>query len=99
MCLKEYLHVDDWGAAALLVSTQELRAALVLHAAPDHATWWWCSRHQVNPRVLERVLPKTVRWVQRAASPRARTVAVDSTGVARAPASPDSQQRAGSTPP
>jgi len=79
----------------VLASAQALRAALGLHAVPDHSTRWWCSRHQVTPRLRARLLTATVRWFQRAAAPRARTVAVDSTGLARAPASPYDQQRAG----
>jgi Transposase DDE domain len=49
----------------------------------------------VKPRLLGRLLTETVRWFQRATTPRSRTVAVDSTGVARAPASPYDQLRAG----
>jgi hypothetical protein len=95
LCLKEYLHLDYRSAEALLASAQELRAALGLHAVPDHSTLWWFSRHKVTPRLLARILTATVRLCQRAASPRSCTVAVDSTGFARAPASPYFQLRAG----
>jgi hypothetical protein len=95
LCLKEFLHMDDRSCEALLASAQELRAALGLHAVPDHSTLWWFSRHKVKPRLLARVLSEPVRLFQQAAAPHARTVAVDSTGFARAPASPYSQQRAG----
>jgi hypothetical protein len=87
--------VDYRSAEALLASAQELRAALGLHAVPDHSTRWWFSRHKVKLRLLARVLTETVRLFQRAASPCARTVAVDSPGFARAQASPSDQQRAG----
>src|SRR6266511_2075250 len=66
LCLKELLHLDDRRCKALLASAHALRAALGLHAVPDHSTRWWFSRHQVKRRLL-----------------------------ARAPASPDDQQRAG----
>ena len=95
LCLKEFLHMDYRSCEALLASAQELRAALGLHAVPDHSMLWWFSRHKVKPRLLARALSETVRWFQRMAAPRARTVAVDSTGFARAPASPYYQQRAG----
>jgi hypothetical protein len=95
LCLKEYLRVDYRSTEALLASAQELRAALGLHAVPDHSTRWWFSRHQVKPRLLARVLTASVQWFQRVASPHSRTVAVDSTGFARAPASPYYQLRAG----
>ena len=95
LCLKEFLHVDYRSCEALLASAQELRAVLGLHAVPDHSTRWWFSRHKVKPRLLERLLTETVRVFQRAATPRSRTVAVDSTGFARAPASPYYQLRAG----
>ncbi|HEX9868407.1 MAG TPA: transposase [Candidatus Tectomicrobia bacterium] len=89
------MHLDYRRAEALLASAQELRAALGLHAVPDHSTLWWFSRHQVKPRLLARILTASVRLFQRVASPHSRTVAVDSTGFARAPASPDDQLRAG----
>jgi len=89
------VHLDDRRAEALLASAQELRAALGLHAVPDHSTRWWFSRHQVTPRLLARVLPASVRWFPRVAFPHCRAVAVDSTGFARAPASPYDQLRAG----
>jgi Transposase DDE domain len=95
LCLKEFLHMDHRSCEALLASAQELRAALRLLAVPDHSTRWWFSRHKVKPRLLARVLNETVRLFQRAAAPRSRMVAVDSTGFARAPASPYDQQRAG----
>src|SRR6266850_1744720 len=95
LCLKAFLHLDDRRCEALLASAQELRAVLGLHAVPDHATRWWCSRHKVKPRLLERLLTETVRVFQRAATPRSRPVAVDSTGCARAPARPSDQLRAG----
>jgi hypothetical protein len=95
LCLKEFLHLDDRRCEALLASAQELRTALGLHAVPDHSTRWWFSRHKVKPRLLARALSETVRLFQRAAAQRSRTVAVDSTGFARAPASPYYQQRAG----
>jgi Transposase DDE domain len=95
LCLKEYLHLDYRSAEALLASAHELRAALGLHAVPDHSTLWWFSRHKVKPRLLARLLTASVRLFQRVASPHSRTVAVDSTGVARAPASPYYQLRAG----
>jgi hypothetical protein len=88
LCLKAYWHVDYRSAEALLASAQELREALGLHAVPDHSTRWWFSRHKVKPRVLARILTETIRLFQRTAPPRTRTVAVDSTGFARAPASP-----------
>jgi DDE family transposase len=95
LCLKEFLHMDYRSCEALLASAQELRAVLGLYAVPDHSTLWWFSRHKVTPRLLTRVLTATVQLFQRAAVPRSRTVAVDSTGFARAPASPYYQQRAG----
>ncbi len=95
LCLKEFLHLDDRSCEALLASAQALRGALGLHAVPDHSTRWWFSRHQVTPRLLARVLTESLQLFQRAVPPRARTVAVDSTGFARAPASSDDQQRAG----
>ena len=95
LCLKEFLHMDYRSCEALLASAQELRTALGLHAVPDHSTRWWFSRHKVKPRMLARILTETVRLFQRMAPPRSRTVAVDSTGFARAPASPYDQQRAG----
>jgi len=95
LCLKEFLHLDYRSCEALLASAQELRAALGLHAVPDHALRWWCSRHQGNPRVRARVLTASLRWFQRLASPHSRSVAVDSTGFARAPARPSDQLRAG----
>ena len=95
LCLKEFLHLDYRSCEALLASAQALRAALGLHAVPDHSTLWWFSRHKVKLRLLARALSETVRLFQRAAAPRCRTVAVDSTGFARAPASPYYQQRAG----
>ena len=88
LCLKEFLHLDYRSCEALLASAQELRAALGLHAVPDHSMLWWFSRHKVKPRLLARALTASLRLFQRAASPLARTVAVDSTGFARAPASP-----------
>jgi hypothetical protein len=95
LCLKEFLHMDYRSCEAVLASAQELRAALSLHAVPDHSTRWWFSRPKVKPRLLARVLSETVRLFQRAAAPRSRMVAVDSPGFARAPASPYDQQRAG----
>ena len=95
LCLQESLHLDSRGAEALLASAQELRAALEWHAVPDHSTLWWCSRHTIKPRLLARVLTASLRVFHCAAAPLARTVAVDSTGFARAPASPSSQLRAG----
>jgi Transposase DDE domain len=95
LCLKEVLPMDYRSCEALLASAQELRAALGLHAVPDHSTLWWFSRHKVTPRLLERLVTETVRLFPRAAAPRSRTLAVDSTGFARAPASPYDQQRAG----
>jgi len=91
-------HFCTWtigSGEALLASAQALRAALGLHAVPDHATLWWFTRHKVKPRLLARVLSETVRLFQQAAAPHSRTVAVDSTGFARAPASPYDQQRVG----
>jgi hypothetical protein len=93
--LKEWLPMDERRCEALWASAQALRAALGLHAVPDQSTRWWCSRHQVKPRLLARSLTETVRLCQRMAPPRSRTVAVDATGLARAPASPYDQQRAG----
>lgn len=49
----------------------------------------------MKPRLLGRLLTETVRLFQRATTPHSRTVAVDSTGFARAPASPYDQLRAG----
>ena len=95
LCLKEYLHLDYRGTEALLASAQPLQVALGLPTVPDHAMLWWFSRHKVKPCLLERLLTETVRVFQRAATPRSRTVAVDSTGFARAPASPYDQLRAG----
>ena len=95
LCLKAFLHLDDRRGEALLASAQELRAARGWHAVPDHSTRWWFSRHQVKPRLLARVLTASVRLFKRTAFPLACTVAVDSPGVARAPASPYDQQRAG----
>jgi Transposase domain (DUF772) len=95
LCLKQYLRLDYRRAEALLASAQELRAALGLHTVPDHSTLWWFSHHKVKPRLLARVLTESVQLFQRAASPRSRTVAVDSTGFARAQASPYYQLRAG----
>jgi hypothetical protein len=95
LCLKEYLHLDYRGTKSLLASAQPLQVALGLPTGPDHSMRWWCSRHQVMPRLLERLLTETVRVFQRAATPRSRTVAVDATGFARAPASPSYQLRAG----
>jgi hypothetical protein len=54
-CLQAYLHLDDRGTAALLASAQPLQEALGLPTVPDHATRWWCSRHQVRPRLLGRL--------------------------------------------
>jgi hypothetical protein len=87
--------MDERRCEALWASAQALRAALGWHAVPDPSTRWWCSRHQVKPRLRARSLPETTRLCQRLAPPRARTVAVDATGLARAPASPYDQQRAG----
>ena len=87
--------LDYRRAEALLASVQELRAALGLHAVPDHATRWWFSRHQGKPRMLARLLTASVRLFQRVASPHSCTVAVDATGFAHAPASPYDQLRAG----
>jgi hypothetical protein len=95
LCLKEYLHLDYRGTEALLASAQQLQEALGLPTVPDHSLLWWFSRHQVTPRRLGRLLTETVRLCQRATTPRARTVAVDSTGFARALASPYDQLRAG----
>ena len=95
LCLKEFLHLNYRSCEALLASAQELRAALGLPAVPNHSTLWWFGRHQVTPRGLARSLTETVRWCPRVAPRRSRTVAVDSTGFARAPASPYYQQRAG----
>ena len=95
LCLKEFLHLNYRSCEALLASAQELRAALGLPAVPNHSTLWWFGRHKVTPRVLARILTETVRLFQRVAPRRSRTVAVDSTGFARAPASPYYQQRAG----
>jgi Transposase DDE domain len=95
LCLKEFLHLNYRSCEALLASAQELRAALGLPAVPDHSTLWWFGRHKVTPRLLARILTETVRLFQRVAPRRSRTVAVDSTGFARAPASPYYQQRAG----
>jgi hypothetical protein len=95
LCLKESLHLDYRGTEALLASAQQLQEALGLPTVPDHSTLWWFSRHKVKPRLLERLLTETVRLFRRAATPRSRTVAVDSTGFARAPASPYYQLRAG----
>ena len=95
LCLKEFLHLDYRSCEALLASAQELRAALGLHAVPDHSTLLWFSRHKVKPRLLARALTASVRLFQRAAFPLTRAVAVDSTGLARAPASPYYQLRAG----
>ena len=89
------MHLDYRRAEALLASARELRAALGLHAVPDHSTLWWFSRHKVTPRLLAWILTATVRLFQRAASPCSCMVAVDSTGFARAPASPYFQLRAG----
>ena len=79
----------------MLASAQPLQEALGLPTVPAHATLGWFSRHKVTPRLLERLLTETVRWFERAALPRAPTVAVDATGVARAPTSPYYQLRAG----
>ena len=95
LCLKAFLPLNYRRGEALLASAQALRAALGLPAVPDHATPWWFGRHQVTPRGLARSLTETVRWCPRVAPRRSRTVAVDATGVARAPASPSDQQRAG----
>jgi Transposase DDE domain/Transposase domain (DUF772) len=95
LCLKEYLHLDYRGTEALLASAPPLQEALGLPTVPDHSTLWWFSRHRVKPRLLERLLTETVRLFQRAATLGSRTVAVDSTGFARAPASPYYQLRAG----
>jgi hypothetical protein len=95
LCLKEYLHLDYRGTEALLASAQQLQEALGLPTVPDHSTLWWFSRHKVKPRLLERLLTETVRLFERAAIPRSPTVAVDSTGFARAPTSPYYQLRAG----
>jgi hypothetical protein len=93
--LKEYVHLDYRRAEALLASAQELRAARGLHAVPDPSTRWWFRRHTVKPRLLARGLPASVRLFQRVACSHSRTVAVDATGFARAPASPSYQRRAG----
>jgi hypothetical protein len=95
LCLKEYLHLDYRGMEALLASAQQLQEALGLPTVPKHSTLWWFSRHKVKPRLLERLLTETVRLFERAATPCSRAVAVDSTGFARAPASPYYQLRAG----
>jgi hypothetical protein len=95
LCLKEYLHLDYRGTEALLASAQQLQEALGLRTAPDHSTLWWFGRYQVTPRLLARVLTATVRLFARAIAARSRTMAVDSTGFARAPASPYYQHRAG----
>jgi hypothetical protein len=95
LCLKEYLHLHYRGTEALLAGAQQLQEALELPTAPDHSTLWWFSRHKVRPRLLGCLLTETVRLFQRATTPRSRTVAVDSTGFARAPASPYYQLRAG----
>jgi hypothetical protein len=74
------LRLDYRSAETLLVSAQELRAALELHAVPDHSTLWWFSRHKVKPRLLPRLLTASVRVFQRVAAPHSHTIAVDSTG-------------------
>jgi hypothetical protein len=79
----------------LLASAQDLRVALGLRAVPDHSTAWCFSRQQGKPRLLAQVLSETVCLFQQAAAPRSRTVAVNSTGFARAPASPSYRQGAG----
>jgi hypothetical protein len=63
--------MDERRCEALWASAQALRAALGLHAVPDQSTRWWCSRHQVKPRLLARSLTETFRLCQRMA-PRAR---------------------------
>ena len=95
MCLKESLHLDYRGAEALLASAQELRAALALHAVPDHSTLWWCPRDKVKPRLLARLLTETGGLFRRRSPTRPRTVAVDATGFAHEQARPYYQQRAG----
>jgi hypothetical protein len=95
LCLKAFLRMDYRSCEALLASAQELRAALGLHGVPDHSTLWWFGRYKVKPHLLGRMLTATVRLFTCAIPPRSRTVAVDSTGFARAPASPYDQQRAG----
>ena len=55
----------------MLASAQQLQEALGLPTVPDHSTLWWCSRHKVKPRLLERLLTETVRMFERAATPRA----------------------------
>jgi len=87
--------VDYRSPEALLASAQALREALGWHAVPDHSMRWWFSRHQVKPGLLARILTAPVRLFQHMAPPRSRPVVVDSTGYARASASPDDQQRAG----
>lgn len=98
LCLKEYLHLDYRGTEALLVSAQQLQEALGLRTPPDHSTLWWFGRSKVKPRLLARVLTATVHVFARAIAARSRTVAVDSTGFARAPASAYYQHRAGTRP-
>jgi Transposase DDE domain len=95
LCLKEFLRLDYRSGEALLASAQELREVLEWHAVPDHSTRWWFGRYKVKPRLLGRVLTETVRLFARAMPRRSRTVAADSTGVARAQASPYYQLRAG----
>jgi hypothetical protein len=95
LCLKAYLPLDYRGTEALLASAQQLQEALGLPTVPDPSTRWWFSRHQVKPRLPERLLTETVRLFARAATPYSRTGAVESTGCARAPTSPDDQLRAG----
>jgi hypothetical protein len=95
LCLKEFLRLDYRSCEALLASAQELREVLGLHTVPDHSTLWWFGRYKVTPRLLGRVLTETVRLFARAIPRRSRTVAADSTGFARAQASPYYQLRAG----
>lgn len=95
LCLQELLRLDDRSCEALLASAQALREVLGLHAVPDPSTLWWFGRDKVTARRLARVLTATVRLFAHALPRRSRTVAVASTGLARAQASPYSQLRAG----
>jgi hypothetical protein len=95
LCLKEFLRLDYRSCEALVASAQELREVLGLHAVPDHSTLWWFGRYKVTPRLLGRVLTTAVSLFAHAIPRRSRTVAVDSTGFARAQASPYYQLRAG----
>ena len=94
LLVKTYLRLDYRTTEEVLAVSGRLRRTLGLRRVPDHTTLWWFARHRVDHAVIERALAETVRLVaQEREAPR--RVALDSTGLWRAPCSRYFAWRAG----